>query len=192
MALLAVGCWLVGVGNAAAHTALVSSDPAEGATVTTVPATVTLSFSEDINPAFATVVINGSDGRNWVTEAAQVAGFQVRVAMQPDAPAGADYTVAYRVVSADGHPVSGSFTFTIASAPNAVQTSPPSTTAASPTTSEATSAAPPTEEGPLGSDTKTSIITAGGVGLLLGAVIAFWQSRRHRRSDMSEDDSPSS
>jgi copper resistance protein C len=190
--LMALAWWVSAAGTSAAHTALAGSDPAEGATEDTVPAAVTLTFTEDINPTFATVVINSSDGRNWVSGPAQVTGPRLSVSVSPDSPDGGVYTVGYRVVSADGHPVSGSFTFTVAPASGAVSTS-SSTSGAPPTTAAPppTTAAPSSSAGPIGSDTKGSIITAAVAGLLLGAAIAFWQSRRRRRKVGPDDEPPS-
>jgi methionine-rich copper-binding protein CopC len=191
--LMALACWVSAAGTAAAHTALAGSDPAEGATAETVPAAVTLTFTEDINPTFATVVINSSDGRNWVSGPAQVTGPRLSVSVSPDLPDGGDYTVGYRVVSADGHPVSGSFTFTVAPASGAPASTSSSPSGAPPTPAgpPPTTAAPSPAAGPIGSDTKGSIITAAVAGLLLGAAIAFWQSRRRRRKVVPDDEPPS-
>lgn len=184
--LVALACWASGGASAGAHTALTASDPANGATERTAPTVVTLTFTEDINPTFANVVITSSDGRNWASGPPRVAGPELRVSVSPDMPDGGEYKVGYRVVSKDGHPVSGSITFTVAGVPAAAApASPP--TSASPTTT----AAPPGSSGPLGSDTKGSVITAAVAGLLLGAGIAFWQSRRHRRKDVPRDEPPS-
>lgn len=158
---------------AAAHTALSDSDPTAESTVDSPPTAITLIFTEDINPAFVNVVFSGADGRNWIWGDPRVDGPRVSATVQPDAPPAGSYTVGYRVVSADGHPVSGSYTFTIAG----VAAGAPSTSAGpGPTTS-----APPVAA-PAGTDTKTSVITAAVAGLALGAIIAFWQSRKHRRN----------
>jgi len=180
--LIAFSCWVVSAGTAAAHTALASSDPAEGTMEDTAPAVVTLTFTENISPEFANIAVSGSDGRNWVSGPAQVTGPLLRISLSPDLPDGADYTVGYRVVSADGHPVSGSFSFTVAPVSGA-SAPPPPTTAAPTTTTTSPTATPPTSSGPLGSDSKTSVLTAAAAGLLLGGAIVFWQSRRRRRND---------
>jgi methionine-rich copper-binding protein CopC len=184
--LVALACWASGGASAAAHTALTASDPANGATEGTAPNVVTLTFTEEINPTFAIVVISSSDGRNWTSGPPQVAGPELRVSASPDMPDGGEYKVGYRVVSEDGHPVSGSIAFTVAGVPGAAAPA-PQPTSASPTTT----AASPTSSGALGSDTKGSVITAAVAGLLLGGAIAFWQSRRHRRKDVPRDEPPS-
>ncbi|TQR87679.1 copper resistance protein CopC [Mycobacterium hodleri] len=175
-ALIALALSSAGVGIAAAHTALVSSDPAKDANLSTAPTAVVLTFSEDINPAFATVVVKSADGSNWVGESPQVDGPRLTAAVGPGRLATGEYTVGYRVVSTDGHPVTGSYTFTIAASPGEPPPPPAST---EPTPS---AAAAPSQSAPAGSDTKTTVITALVAGLALGGAIAFWQSRKHRRN----------
>jgi methionine-rich copper-binding protein CopC len=96
---------------AAAHTTLVSSSPEAGATLPRLPTEVDLVFSEEVQaPAY--VVVTAPDGSRVTSGKPRVDAETVR---QPLAtgPAG-DYTVAYRVVSEDGHPVTGELTFTVA------------------------------------------------------------------------------
>lgn len=56
--LIALVLSLPGAGIAAAHTALVDSDPARDANLTSPLIAILLTFSEVINPAFATVVLS--------------------------------------------------------------------------------------------------------------------------------------
>ena len=168
-----------------AHTAvLASSDPAERTTVKSRPTMIRLTFTEDVNPKFANVVVNSTDDRIWTSGPSQVEGPRVTASLRPDMSAPGVYTVGYRVVSADGHPVSGSFTFTIASVPG------PPAPASPPTATSPTASAPPEAAAPAGSDTKTSILIAGAAGLALGCAIAFWQSRRHRRNNALRNETP--
>lgn len=96
---------------AAAHSVLLSVEPADGATVQAAPDTVTLTFNEKINPSFVTVAVNGTDRTNRVTGTPTTNGEVVtaRVAGLDDD----DYTVGYRVTSADGHVITGSSRFTV-------------------------------------------------------------------------------
>nr|WP_279536282.1 copper resistance protein CopC [Nocardioides ochotonae] len=99
---------------ASAHAALVSSDPADASSVETLPDEVTLEFNESIaDPAY--VVVTAPDGVRVNSGDAAVAGPQVTQALDAQGlalPAGT-YTLAYRVVSADGHPISGEQTFEV-------------------------------------------------------------------------------
>jgi methionine-rich copper-binding protein CopC len=98
-------------GPAAAHTGLQSSAPADGEALTAAPDTVTLTFATAVAPQFAQVAVTGPDGQSVTTGEATVKGAVVR---QPVGPGGdGAYVVAYRVVSDDGHPVSGELSFTL-------------------------------------------------------------------------------
>lgn len=98
---------------AGAHTALISADPAADSTVQTGPARVTATFNEDLQPTFAAMTVVGPDGNLWSSGEPQVSGAAATVALRPLGPSGR-YTVNYRVTSADGHAVSGSWSFTVA------------------------------------------------------------------------------
>ncbi|GAY19246.1 copper resistance CopC family protein [Mycobacterium sp. shizuoka-1] len=177
--LFALFFWSWSSAVAAAHTTLVSSDPANDAQVSTPLSAVVLTFSEDINPAFATVVVHSADGHDWVTAPARVDGPRLTAEVGPAPLPNGKYTVGYRVVSADGHPVSGSYTFTVAGTPDQPSTPAVTSSAAAPSTT----AAPAASTESSGPDTRTSILTAAAAGLAVGGVIAFWQSRKRRRNN---------
>jgi methionine-rich copper-binding protein CopC len=97
-------------GVAAAHAVLVSTDPARDAELTTGPARVSATFNERLQTAFAAMTVVGPDKTLWSTGETQVQGAVASVAVRPLGPTGS-YTVNYRVTSADGHVVSGSWSF---------------------------------------------------------------------------------
>lgn len=101
-----------GIPVAAAHTALTGSDPAADSTLSSGPSRVTATFNEDLQPTFASMTVVGPDGNLWSSGEPEVRGATAGVAVRPLGPAGR-YTVNYRVTSADGHPVSGSWSFTV-------------------------------------------------------------------------------
>jgi methionine-rich copper-binding protein CopC len=107
---------------ASAHTALTGSDPAAGTTVQTPPAAVTLTFNEDLVPLNPVIVVVGPDSAEWQTGSPVIAENTVRSEVLPLTLPG-EYTVAYRVVSGDGHPVEGEIGFRYE--PPATTTSPP-------------------------------------------------------------------
>jgi methionine-rich copper-binding protein CopC len=95
-----------------AHAALIGSDPEAGATLAALPGVATLEFSEEMaDPAY--VVVTAADGTTVTDGDPVVDGRQVTQALV-DGPAGT-YTLAFRVVSGDGHPVTGEMTFTVTS-----------------------------------------------------------------------------
>lgn len=95
---------------AAAHAARVASDPADNAVLATGPRRVSATFNEQLQTTFAAMTVVGPDGNVWSTGDPTVRGAVVAVDLRPLGPAGS-YTVNYRVTSADGHVVSGSWSF---------------------------------------------------------------------------------
>jgi methionine-rich copper-binding protein CopC len=111
--LLGVGAAVLAVTAAvpaAAHNSLQSTSPADGQTVTRTPSSVVLTFDEPALAMGTRIVVTGPDGEVQQGPARSVDN-SVSQDLQGEAPAGS-YTVAWRVTSADGHPISGSFSFT--------------------------------------------------------------------------------
>jgi methionine-rich copper-binding protein CopC len=102
-----------------AHNTLVSSSPATDATVPTSPSSVELTFDQPVQKGdgLNTISVSGPDNTAWKTGPVDVASNVVSASLDELGPAGA-YKVAYRIVSADGHPVSGEVAFTLAKAGN--------------------------------------------------------------------------
>ncbi|MFF4080616.1 copper resistance CopC/CopD family protein [Streptomyces sp. NPDC001777] len=108
---------LGGAGPVSAHAALTGSDPQDGAVVATAPKEVTLTFSEQVALGDDSVRILDPDGKRADTGTAPRdlgSGSVVKygVPLHAGLPDGT-YTVAWQAVSADSHPVSGAFTFSI-------------------------------------------------------------------------------
>lgn len=94
---------------ATAHTALLSVDPADGARLETAPDRIVLTFNEPIRqPSDASVSVDGS------TRDVDVSVDGPRLVVTLADPVPGSYELNYRVLSADGHPVSGSSAFTVA------------------------------------------------------------------------------
>ncbi|BFV58172.1 copper resistance protein CopC [Kitasatospora sp. CMC57] len=113
-----------GAGTASAHATLVSTDPAGNAVVPTAPAAVTLTFSEGVSLSTDSVRVLGPDGTPVDSgELGHVDGkaATARVALRSGLGNGT-YTVAWRAVSEDSHPIGGAFTFSIG-APSATTVS---------------------------------------------------------------------
>ncbi|MBB2924462.1 copper resistance CopC family protein [Cellulomonas cellasea] len=188
---------VLGAGPAAAHSALVSSDPADGSTPATAPAQVTLTFNEPAVALGTVVEVRAPDGRVVSTGDAVLADAGVTQALSGDLPAGA-YSVLWRVTSADGHPIEGQLTFTAqgpTTAGDVPAASDPATTAATPTAEptatlttttaaaaapEATESAEPAERDPAAEASATNALLAGTVAALaaLGVVVAVLIRRR--------------
>ena len=114
----------LGVPAASAHDALVAATPADGATAAAAPTEIALEFSGVVQELGAEAAVTGPQGGAVAQGAAEVAGTTLAQPLAPGLAAGT-YSVAWRVTSADGHPLSGTTTFTVtggaAAAPGPVQ-----------------------------------------------------------------------
>ncbi|MFI7699006.1 copper resistance protein CopC [Nonomuraea sp. NPDC049480] len=110
LAWAAVG--IVPLPAAQAHNVLIGSDPKDGATLTASPERVTLVFDQAVRQGYAQVGVTGADGSSWTGGGAVVAAERVSVKVRP-LRAGGSYVVGYRILSADGHPVTGKITFSL-------------------------------------------------------------------------------
>ncbi|MFF9806953.1 copper resistance protein CopC [Streptomyces coeruleorubidus] len=100
---------------ASAHAALRGTDPDDGSVVQRAPRHLTLTFTESVGLLDDSFRVFGPDQRRVHTGEAQHAEGRsdtARVGL-PGKLAQGTYTVAWRVVSADSHPVSGAFTFSV-------------------------------------------------------------------------------
>ena len=133
---------LCGAGPAAAHDSLVSSDPAQGAQLAAGPRVVTLTFDQPVRSGFTTLAVTGPGNTRWTAGDPTTSGNTVSVPVMPLGPAG-EYVIGYRIVSADGHPVTGEVRFQLTQAGGG--TAAPAGPAAGSPGSAAASAGPPGE-----------------------------------------------
>ncbi|WP_320782667.1 copper resistance CopC/CopD family protein [Streptomyces sp. CRN 30] len=108
-----LGGLLAGAGPASAHAALTGSDPQQGAVVEEAPAQVSLTFSEAVALSDGAVRVYDPKGEQVDTgTTSDLGGNTYAVDLHAGLPDGT-FTVTYQVVSADSHPVSGAFTFSV-------------------------------------------------------------------------------
>lgn len=167
-----------GVGAAQAHDVLASTTPAAGATVGVLPDEVVLHFEEPAQALGTVVAVRGpagdaTDGR------AELIDTDVVQPLRSGSPAGA-YTVDWRVVSADGHVVQGTFAFTARAA---------STGTASPLPA-AVRAYVPSAAGSSTPGVVRAAAVVGGLVVLavLLAVLLRRRGTRPTRDDVEQDD----
>lgn len=119
-ALLAVLILWIGLPlpSAFAHAGLVSSIPASGAHLTVLPSQVKLEFGEKLltlgDAQTNVLVVKDPDGVQVDRSDSLISGRFISVNLDPSSKSGT-FTVDWRVVSEDGHPVEGSFQFSVAS-----------------------------------------------------------------------------
>jgi methionine-rich copper-binding protein CopC len=157
-------------GVAAAHAARIASDPVEDASVSQSPSRVSATFNEAMQSQFAAMTVVGPDGDLWSTGEPEVNGAIISVGVRPLGPSGT-YTVNYRATSADGHVVSGSWSFQLTVA---------GTGTPGPPVAEAS--------GPPAADASGNSEATGGIPVwpfFVGAVLiigagAWWAARRRK------------
>lgn len=149
-----------------AHSALESSTPAKSEIIDLLPSVISLTFSEDLltieDEEINTLALAGSDGTGYELLPPTISG--AILSAQPtdgNYPAG-DYLLSYRVVSADGHPITGEIAFTTTSL----------------TTIESMSATPVTTSAPVNEEESSSTYPLIGLVILVAALFGIWRKRR--------------
>ncbi|MHC6219007.1 copper resistance CopC family protein [Arthrobacter sp. MMS24-S77] len=102
---------LISAAPAFAHDVAESTSPANGSTVASVPDSVSVTFNNRPLLLGSQIRVNDASGQNWADGSVEIVDAVVSQKLRPGAPAGA-FTVIWRVVSSDSHPIEGTFTFT--------------------------------------------------------------------------------
>jgi len=185
--------------SASAHDALVSSSPAADESVEVVPAELTLTFSAKLigGEGATLVAVTDPEGNSVTDGAATTEGAIVTQPLKGSGPAG-QYHVEWKVVSSDGHPTSGEYSFTVTVGDDGAATDEPSaapTTSATPTTEQTAAPAPtPTPEANAddadGGSAWIWVLVIVAILLVAGVVVWIVMSRR-RDGSPSDSDTPS-
>lgn len=109
-------CLVLPAAPASAHAELVSSDPKGGTVLPTEPDKVTLTFSEPVNISLGRIVVLDPDGAKVQDgkPTRRGSGAEIVQKLKGGLKRGT-YVASFRVVSADGHPISGAIVFSIGS-----------------------------------------------------------------------------
>lgn len=105
---------LAGAPAAQAHDELTGSTPADGAVLAEAPDRVELTFSNNPAAIGSQVRVTGPDGTEWADGDVEVLNNVATQRLRTGMPDG-EYTVQWRVVSSDAHPIEGGFGFTVGS-----------------------------------------------------------------------------
>lgn len=177
---------------ASAHDVAESTAPANGATVAEVPASVSITFNN--RPlAIGSGVTVTAGGENWADGPVEIIDSQAVQKLRPGAPAG-EYTVVWRVVSSDSHPIEGTFKFTATAGST---TAASGTAAASPSGSATSAAVPSVGSAPPGTGSSApaadasqpfpwSIVVIAAVAVALVIFLAVTARRKLAASDDPE------
>ncbi|WP_212754470.1 copper resistance CopC family protein [Nakamurella aerolata] len=157
-----LGCWtMIAAPTVSAHNTLEGSDPAANSVVETMPATVSLTFDQNVGPTFAALALTPSGGEP-ITLQPTVSGdavtAEVPASAAPAAGTAQAFRLGYRVVSADGHPISGAVDFTVGGTAAIPFGQPPTTLAPTAAGTAAAGTAPTStqQDGTAGSATGSS------------------------------------
>jgi copper transport protein len=104
-----------------AHASLISTKPADGTLLQAMPRHVVLRFSEPVSPLVLAII--EPDGTRLPIDQIEAKGAELLAAV-PQGLGTGTHVLTWRVVSEDGHPISGSLVFSLGR-----HTAPPSTTA---------------------------------------------------------------
>ena len=112
---LAAALSLAGAGTALAHADLASADPAAGTTVKSAPTTISITFTEEVEPKFSTIEVLDAKGTRVDEGKAQTAPDNEKllsVGLKPLAPG--TYKVIWHATAADdSHKTKGNYVFTV-------------------------------------------------------------------------------
>ncbi|WP_018255617.1 copper resistance CopC family protein [Salinispora mooreana] len=184
--LAAAALLLVPASPAAAHNSLKTTTPAKNAELDTAPTEITLEFLQRLDPAFTTIVLSDAAEQKVPTGEPVVTGAKGTISIDGTLPNGT-YTVAYRVVSADGHPVQGSYAFAVADpagteapAPTPAESSPTAEPATAPTEPGSASPVAATDNDGGGGGLGAPAVMGGGILVLLvaGGLVLLLRRRR--------------
>lgn len=165
-----------------AHEELISSTPAVGQEFETAPETVTLRFSAEVMTMGAAIVVVDADGTDWVVDEPVVDYSEVIATLEPGMPE-AGYEVRWRVVSSDGHPISGIIPFTVGDAEPLVRES------AAPVAQESTTAEPGSaeeEQSTAGDGGVPRALLIGGAAAVIAAAAFTLFSVTRRRAQRTD------
>ena len=169
-----------------AHADLQVSTPEDGESLRVAPEKIRLTFSEELFEELVEISILDAAGDLYSTievEQTPPPGTDVIFPWPPQAPPG-EYSIAYRVVSADGHPLTGTISFSYAATTPEPSAPEPTSSDSTPSAESSTPASSPTASAPSASPTNESSTSSStdsssgtplvvlGVVLLLGVIAA--------------------
>lgn len=164
---------------ASAHDELVASSPAMDEKLESAPAGVSLSFSDDVLPMGAAVIVVDESGKDWVAGEPVLDEATVTAELKKGMP-DAGYELRWRVVSSDGHPISGVIPFTIGAGQPFSDTSAPAAGGADTTNMTDTQAQSAQEDR---SAIRIILIGAAGAAIAVAVLLLIsFLRRRHAAS----------
>lgn len=103
---------LTSAAPAAAHDELVGTAPSAGQRLDTAPEQLELSFSSALMDVGNQILVLDADGQDWAQTEPRLERETLIQPLPDDLPEG-EYSVRWRAVSSDGHPITGQFEFLV-------------------------------------------------------------------------------
>lgn len=179
--------------SASAHDALVASSPEIDGTVDTLPSELTLTFSNKLitGEGATEVVVTDASGASVTNGEATVDGAIVTQPLVEAADAGT-YHVVWKIVSSDGHPTSGEYSFTVSTSTLTATTAEPTDEPTAQPTTESTTepevVSTPSADAADSSGDVVGFWVLGIIGVLvIAAIVILIVSRRGNRSSTGSD-----
>ncbi|MBP1156477.1 MULTISPECIES: copper resistance protein CopC [unclassified Paenibacillus] len=157
-----------------AHTGLKSSTPSKGENIAKEVKEITMQFNTDLG-SLSTFDLTNNQGQKIKPEKVAVEGSDLKGTLaQP--LANGEYTVHWKIIGTDSHPVEGNYVFTV----NSAETVNPAPAAPETVKPEPAAAATPVEEKPLAEDNGTSLYVIIAA-IFLGIVTSLLFRSRSRK-----------
>lgn len=183
--LAAAALMAAGASSAAAHDELIGTDPAADSTLDASPSQLTLTFSANIASDAGASEVQVTDAAG--TALAGEPSAQDNVLTVPlTADASGAVTVLWKVVSSDGHPISGEFGFTVTPSTTPTPTPTPTPSAEPTATADPTPSASPVPADPTSAGVWPWIVGGLVVAALGGAILYLLVSRARREKALAE------
>lgn len=181
--LLCLALGLASAPAASAHDQLVSSTPATGERMSVAPSSVALKFTEPLLTLGHEIRVVDAASRNWVEGDAVLARETLTQPLAAGLPEG-EYQVRWRMVSSDGHPINGSYSFLVGPGAQAGSIPAPGSV-----TGPVTSTVPDNAAAAATAPVLPGWLIAAGIGSAagLGLHLAYLAVQRRRRNTATDN-----
>jgi methionine-rich copper-binding protein CopC len=106
-------CLAMLASQAGAHAFIKTATPPVGSTVAQSPPQVVIDFTEGVEPAFSSIVVQDAQGNPVATGSTHLAGGDTHLALDIKPLPPGMYTVVWHATATDTHKTEGRFTFTV-------------------------------------------------------------------------------
>ena len=176
VALGVLGIFALGATPAYAHDQLVGSSPADRTSLATAPKQITLFFEEPPAAGFTALVVIAPDGSRVDSGSPVIRGATLMTTLHA-LTANGHYTVTFRIMSDDGHPVAGTLGFTLT-----MTAGKPTPAASNFSVAQPSAPPPPPPPAAASADSKSSAAMWLPVGVVAAAVLSAAGALAARRS----------